>query len=119
MEHASAKDLIKQIESMNPADDLYDAKVKVLGEYIAHHVVEEHKEMFPKCRRLKIDLMSLGISSKHASRSLSQPGVQRLRERERLLRQLRRRWLASQGALDATRGAPAIDEVRWWTEERP
>jgi len=59
VEHASAKDLIKQIEAMNPGDDLYDAKVKVLGEYIAHHVVEEHKEMFPKCRRLKIDLMSL------------------------------------------------------------
>ena len=59
VEHASAKDLIKQIESMNPGDDLYDAKVKVLGEYIAHHVVEEHREIFPKCRRLKIDLMSL------------------------------------------------------------
>ena len=59
VEHASAKDLIRQIESMNPGDDLYDAKVKVLGEYIAHHVVEEHKEMFPKCRRLKIDLISL------------------------------------------------------------
>ena len=59
VEHASAKDMIKQIESMNAGDDLYDAKVKVLGEYIAHHVVEEHKEIFPKCRRLKIDLMSL------------------------------------------------------------
>lgn len=59
VEHASAKDLIKQIESMNPGDDLFDAKVKVLGEYIAHHVVEEHKEMFPKCRRLKMDLMRL------------------------------------------------------------
>ena len=59
VEHASAKDLIRQIESMSPGDELYDAKVKVLGEYVAHHVVEEHKEMFPKCRRQKMDLLSL------------------------------------------------------------
>ncbi len=59
IEHASAKDLIAQIESSSPADDKYDAKVKVLGEYINHHVVEEHTEMFPKCRRAGMDLVSL------------------------------------------------------------
>ena len=37
----------------------YDAKVKVLGEYINHHVVEEHTEMFPKCRRAGMDLAAL------------------------------------------------------------
>ena len=41
IEHASAKDLIAQIEAGNPDGDHYDAKVKVLGEYITHHVVEE------------------------------------------------------------------------------
>ena len=51
IEHASAKELIAQIEGGDPDDDHYDAKVKVLGEYITHHVVEEHTEMFPKCRR--------------------------------------------------------------------
>ena len=51
IEHASAKELIAQIEAGDPDDDHYDAKVKVLGEYITHHVVEEHTEMFPKCRR--------------------------------------------------------------------
>ena len=41
-------------------DDLYDAKVKVLGEYINHHVDEEHSEMFPKCRRAPgMDLVGL------------------------------------------------------------
>ena len=59
IEHASAKDLIGQIESGNPADDHYDARVKVLGEYITHHVVEEHTEMFPKCRRGGMDLVGL------------------------------------------------------------
>ena len=59
IEHASAKDLIAQIESANPDDDKYDARVKVLGEYINHHVVEEHTEMFPKCRRAGMDLVGL------------------------------------------------------------
>ena len=59
IEHASAKDLIAQIEGGNPGDDHYDAKVKVLGEYITHHVVEEHTEMFPKCRRSAMDLVGL------------------------------------------------------------
>jgi hypothetical protein len=59
IEHASAKDLIGQIEAGDPDADHYDAKVKVLGEYINHHVVEEHTEMFPKCRRAKLDLVEL------------------------------------------------------------
>jgi len=59
IEHASAKDLIAQIESGDPRDDHYDARVKVLGEYVTHHVVEEHTEMFTKCRRSKMDLVAL------------------------------------------------------------
>jgi len=59
IEHASAKELIAQIEGGNPDDDHYDAKVKVLGEYITHHVVEEHTEMFPKCRRASMDGVAL------------------------------------------------------------
>ena len=60
VEHASAKDLIAQIESMSADDDLYDAKVTVLGEYIDHHVKEEEGEMFPKCRKVQMDLAALG-----------------------------------------------------------
>jgi hemerythrin superfamily protein len=60
VEHASAKELIAQLEGMDPEDDLYDAKVKVLGEQIEHHVGEEEGEMFPKVRKLKLDLVALG-----------------------------------------------------------
>lgn len=60
VEHASAKELIAQIHSMDPHDDLYDAKVKVLGEYINHHVEEEETEMFPQAKDAGIDLMALG-----------------------------------------------------------
>ena len=60
VEHASAKDLIAQIESMEADEDLYDAKVKVLQEMIEHHVEEEEKEMFTKVRKLGLDLNELG-----------------------------------------------------------
>ena len=59
IEHASAKELIAQIESATPDSDYYDAKVKVLGDYVGHHVLEEHTEMFPKCRRSRMDLADL------------------------------------------------------------
>jgi hypothetical protein len=60
VEHQSAKDLIAQIEGGQPGQELYDAKVKVLGEYIKHHVKEEQNEMFPQVRRTKLDLRELG-----------------------------------------------------------
>ena len=62
VEHATAKDLIAQIQGIGPDDDLYDAKVTVLGEYIDHHVQEEEGEMFPKCRRAKMDLTGLAAA---------------------------------------------------------
>lgn len=70
VEHASAKDLIAQIQSMGPDDDLYDAKVTVLGEYINHHVEEEEGEMFPKARRAKVDLVGLGEQLKQRKQEL-------------------------------------------------
>jgi hemerythrin superfamily protein len=60
VEHQSAKDLIAQIEGMGDPDEMFDAKVTVLGEYIDHHVKEEKNEMFPKARAArKLDLMAL------------------------------------------------------------
>lgn len=60
VEHASAKDLIAQIQDSEPDDELYDAKVKVLGEYIDHHVKEEQDEIFPKVKKAGLDLVALG-----------------------------------------------------------
>jgi hemerythrin-like domain-containing protein len=60
VEHASAKDLIAQIEAMVGSDELYDAKVKVLGEYVNHHIEEEEKEIFPKAKKCGMDLDGLG-----------------------------------------------------------
>jgi hemerythrin superfamily protein len=60
VEHATAKQLIAEIKSMKAGDDLFDAKVKVLGEYVRHHVQEEEKEMFPETRDADLDLKALG-----------------------------------------------------------
>ena len=60
VEHASAKDLIAQIEGATPDDDHYDAKVKVLGEYIDHHVQEEENELFKAVKKAGLDLAQVG-----------------------------------------------------------
>ena len=60
VEHSTLKSLIEQLEGMNPEDELYDAKVKVLSEYVKHHVKEEEGEMFPKLKKADIDLEELG-----------------------------------------------------------
>lgn len=59
VEHMSAKELISQIQGMEPGDPLYDAKVLVLGEYVDHHVKEERTQMFPKARATKVDLVKM------------------------------------------------------------
>ena len=61
VEHDGAKQLIGQIDAMEPGEDRFDAKVTVLGEYIKHHVKEEQDEMFPKVRKTPLDLRELGM----------------------------------------------------------
>jgi hypothetical protein len=62
VEHNGAKQLIAEIEAMKPADDLYDAKVKVLGEYIKHHVKEEEQPggIMAQAKRGEEDLDAMG-----------------------------------------------------------
>ncbi len=71
VEHASAKDLIAQLEGASPTDDLFDAKVTVLGEYIKHHVKEEQEELFPKCRKARMDLKAIGAAMAARKKELS------------------------------------------------
>ena len=70
VEHASAKELIAQIKGMDPGDDMFAAKVTVLGEYIDHHVKEERTEMFTKARATKLDLASLAEQLKQRKSEL-------------------------------------------------
>jgi hypothetical protein len=52
--------LIKEIESMDVGDDLYDAKIRVLGEQIKHHVKEEEEELFPEAESSDMNLKAVG-----------------------------------------------------------
>lgn len=62
VEHDGAKKLIAEIEAMKPSEQFYDAKVKVLGEYIAHHVKEEEQPggMFSQAKKGDEDLDAMG-----------------------------------------------------------
>lgn len=60
IEHGSAKELIAQIGAARSSEPLYDARVKVLGECIRHHVKEEEGELFPACRKSDMDMAELG-----------------------------------------------------------
>lgn len=63
VEHDGAKVMIVELLGKPSTDEYYDAKVKVLSEYIKHHVKEEEepgKGLFAKARKAKVDVDGLG-----------------------------------------------------------
>jgi hemerythrin superfamily protein len=60
VEHATLKDLIAQVEGLEPDGEMFDAKIKVMSEYVKHHVKEEQSEIFPKARATSLDMTELG-----------------------------------------------------------
>lgn len=60
VEHATLKSLIAQVEGVEPDGEMFDAKIKVLSEYVQHHVKEEQDEMFPKAKSTQLNMMELG-----------------------------------------------------------
>lgn len=74
VEHTSCKQLIADIESMSPEDELFEAKVTVLGEYIRHHVKEEEGEIFKKAKSSEVDLKELGAQMAARKTELMEEG---------------------------------------------
>src|ERR1700724_754920 len=60
VEHATVKNLIAEIESMEVGEDLYDARIRVLGEMVKQHIKEEEEELFPELEPAKMDLEAFG-----------------------------------------------------------
>jgi hemerythrin superfamily protein len=60
VEHATVKNLAGEIEKMKVDDDLYDAKMRVLGELVKRHLREEEEELFPELQSAKMDLDAVG-----------------------------------------------------------
>lgn len=64
VEHASGKVLVAEIEQLDGDEELYRAKLHVLGEETVHHIDEEDEELFVDATEAhvdgKIDLEALG-----------------------------------------------------------
>ena len=60
VEHAGIKRLVEELEDADPDDEMTAAKVKVLCEYVTHHVKEEEGKIFPKIKKSDLDLDALG-----------------------------------------------------------
>jgi hemerythrin superfamily protein len=60
VEHDTAKMLIERIQEGEVDEIQLSAMVKVLQEYVNHHVSEEQRKMFPRVRRAELDLTAIG-----------------------------------------------------------
>lgn len=60
VEHSTVKNLIGEIEEMEVGEELYDAKIRVLGEMVKQHIKEEQEELFPELQSTKMDLDAVG-----------------------------------------------------------
>jgi hypothetical protein len=76
VEHAAVQDLIAQIGSMSPEDEVYDAKLEALGAYVDYHVPEKEGRMFPRRRGFDLDLAGLAQAiAGRKSRPLAEPAA--------------------------------------------
>jgi hemerythrin superfamily protein len=60
VEHATIRELVSQIEASDATDEHFDAMIKVLGEYVKHHVREEESELFPRLEASELDRQAVG-----------------------------------------------------------
>ena len=60
VEHEGIKWRVNLLKKMKPEDDLFDAEVKVLAEYVRHHVREEEHRLFPRLRLSDFDNAGVG-----------------------------------------------------------
>jgi hemerythrin superfamily protein len=51
-EHLGIKRVLSDLLAIDPEDETFDAKVKVLKEQIEHHVEEEESDLFPKVAKI-------------------------------------------------------------------
>jgi hemerythrin superfamily protein len=59
VEHDGIARLVSELETMDVADDMMNAKMHVLEAYINHHVREEEENIFPRARESGLDMAEL------------------------------------------------------------
>lgn len=67
-EHKVVKTLLQEIAELTPANDEFDAKMKVLMENVEHHADEEEEEMFPQAEEHLSDQRRAEIGEQMQSR---------------------------------------------------
>ena len=83
LEHGSLKMLIGNLEDMGAGDPLFRPSLKVLKEYVQHHVREEENEMMPKAQRSGIDLDAVGEEMSELRQELLGEGANPPRDSQR------------------------------------
>lgn len=78
-EHLQIKRVIADLLKLDPGEDAFVAKVKVLQDDVEHHVEEEEEELFPKVQKLfdKADLISLAETMQETEAELRNEGKPR------------------------------------------
>ena len=61
IEHGTLEGLIAALTGVQAEDPTFEAHMKVLKEYVKHHVREEENEIFPAVRRTGLDLDAVGL----------------------------------------------------------
>jgi len=61
-QHGSQREFVAQILTASPDDELYDARVAVLAEYVERHVRQEREQVFNRVMASRLDLQSLARS---------------------------------------------------------
>jgi hypothetical protein len=70
------KELVTQLKESGPEDELFEARFKVLSEYVQHHVDEEEGTIFSAAHKADLDLAALGeqlVARKEELGALDQP----------------------------------------------
>jgi hemerythrin superfamily protein len=71
VEHDSIGRLVSELETMDVADDMMNAKMHVLEAYITHHVREEEENIFPRARESGLDMAALAAQMARRRSSLA------------------------------------------------
>lgn len=86
VEHSAVKRLIKEIQGMQPSDEMFNAKVTVVMEFVKHHVREEENDLFPMLTESELDLKALRerlIATKQRLQKGEAPAAARTAPRKR------------------------------------
>ena len=95
VEHAGIKRLVAELQGMSGSDEMFDAKMTVLMEYVKHHVREEENELFPKVTESDLDLTALRQRLEAAKESKHAPMKSAARKSSAIRRRKTRRTSGS------------------------